>query len=142
MQQAIDPRTGDDLLVNDVPSMEIRSDEALSAPFTLTSSPRVAAQLPSGSLPPREDLCAVWVEQTSGQAKDDASLLRDLEGVLGLSAHALPRTESMDRPQFRLVEAMPRPVAERVAMLALGEGPRPRVVDCSRPQTCPGVDCG
>ena len=59
----------------------------------------------------------------------DVALLGAIEAEAGLPAGALPRTTAMDAPEFRLLEGVARPVADRVASVAAGAGFAPRVRD-------------
>ena len=59
----------------------------------------------------------------------DDALLRAVEAEAGWASGRLDRTRAMDRPEFRLVEAIDRPTADRLAGMAARAGYRPRVRD-------------
>ncbi|HHO51537.1 MAG TPA: hypothetical protein ENK18_11835 [Deltaproteobacteria bacterium] len=59
----------------------------------------------------------------------DRALLRAVEGEAGLSPGSLRRPSTMDAQEFRLIEGVARPVAERLAGAAARGGYSPRIRD-------------
>ena len=75
-------------------------------------------------------LCTLIVARTGPvERESDLRLLEAVEREAGLPANSLHRTASMDAREFRLVEGVSRPVADRVANVARELGYAPRVRD-------------